>query len=152
ARQLHRSTEDGRAVDEAARLQEGGEAYAAGSLAGAEPRAGGAGAQAGRGDQDDAARGNRTRGLSESLCAAGPFAPPLEAATGRGSRHGKRLGVDPPALQLALLVAIQLPAVKVAASLCERWRIPPILGELLVCGARARSGRLAASPSSWERR
>src|SRR5436853_4211411 len=38
----------------------------------------------------------------------------------------------PPALQLALLVAILLPAVKVAASVCERWRIPPILGELLV--------------------
>jgi len=38
----------------------------------------------------------------------------------------------PPALQLALLVAILLPAVKVAASACERWRIPPILGELLV--------------------
>ena len=38
----------------------------------------------------------------------------------------------PPALQLALLVVILLPAVKVAASVCERWRIPPILGELLV--------------------
>ena len=29
-------------------------------------------------------------------------------------------------------MAILLPAVKVAASVCERWRIPPILGELLV--------------------
>ncbi len=38
----------------------------------------------------------------------------------------------PPALQLALLVAIILPAVKIAASLCARSGIPPILGELLV--------------------
>src|ERR1700682_4075703 len=37
-----------------------------------------------------------------------------------------------PALQLALLVAIVLPAVKVAASVCARLGIPPILGELLV--------------------
>jgi Kef-type K+ transport system membrane component KefB len=37
-----------------------------------------------------------------------------------------------PALQLALLVAIVLPAVKIAASLCARVAIPPILGELLV--------------------
>ena len=38
----------------------------------------------------------------------------------------------PPALQLALLVAIVLPGVKIAASLCGRFGIPPILGELLV--------------------
>ena len=37
-----------------------------------------------------------------------------------------------PALQLALLVAILLPAGKVAASLCTRFGIPAILGELLV--------------------
>ncbi len=37
-----------------------------------------------------------------------------------------------PALQLALLVAILLPASKVAASLCSRFGIPAILGELLV--------------------
>jgi Kef-type K+ transport system membrane component KefB len=37
-----------------------------------------------------------------------------------------------PALQLALLVAVILPAVKIAASLCSRVAIPPILGELLV--------------------
>ena len=37
-----------------------------------------------------------------------------------------------PALQLALLVAIVLPAVKIAASVCARLGIPPILGELLV--------------------
>src|SRR3989454_9963239 len=37
-----------------------------------------------------------------------------------------------PALQLALLVAIVLLAVKIAASLCARVGIPPILGELLV--------------------
>ena len=37
-----------------------------------------------------------------------------------------------PALQLALLLAIVLPAVKIAASLCARLAIPPILGELLV--------------------
>ena len=37
-----------------------------------------------------------------------------------------------PALQLALLVAIVLLAVKIAASLCTRFGIPPILGELLV--------------------
>jgi Kef-type K+ transport system membrane component KefB len=37
-----------------------------------------------------------------------------------------------PALQLALLVAILLPAVKIASSLCERAGIPAILGELLV--------------------
>src|SRR5205823_2213893 len=37
-----------------------------------------------------------------------------------------------PALQLALLVAIILPAVKIAASVCGRLGIPPILGELLV--------------------
>ena len=37
-----------------------------------------------------------------------------------------------PALQLALLVAILLPASKVAASLCTRFGIPAILGELMV--------------------
>lgn len=37
-----------------------------------------------------------------------------------------------PALQLALLLAILLPAGKVAASLCARFGIPAILGELLV--------------------
>jgi Kef-type K+ transport system membrane component KefB len=37
-----------------------------------------------------------------------------------------------PALQLALLLAILLPSVKLAASLCARLGIPPILGELLV--------------------
>jgi Kef-type K+ transport system membrane component KefB len=37
-----------------------------------------------------------------------------------------------PALQLALLVAILLPASKVGASLCTRFGIPAILGELLV--------------------
>src|SRR5437764_1367569 len=36
------------------------------------------------------------------------------------------------ALQLALLVAIILPAVKIAASVCGRLGIPPILGELFV--------------------
>ncbi len=37
-----------------------------------------------------------------------------------------------PALQLALVLAILFPAVKIAASLCTRFGIPPILGELLV--------------------
>ena len=37
-----------------------------------------------------------------------------------------------PALQLALLIAILLPAGKLAASLCTRFGIPAILGELLV--------------------
>src|SRR5437762_2702402 len=37
-----------------------------------------------------------------------------------------------PALQLALLLAILLPAGKLAASLCSRFAIPAILGELLV--------------------
>src|SRR5260370_1067281 len=37
-----------------------------------------------------------------------------------------------PSLQLALLVAILLPACKIAASLCTRFGIPAILGELLV--------------------
>ncbi len=37
-----------------------------------------------------------------------------------------------PALQLALLLAILLPATKLGASLCTRFGIPPILGELLV--------------------
>lgn len=37
-----------------------------------------------------------------------------------------------PVLQLALLLAILLPALKIAASLCTRFGIPPILGELLV--------------------
>ena len=37
-----------------------------------------------------------------------------------------------PALQLALLLAILLPASKLAASLCSRFGIPPILGELFV--------------------
>src|SRR5689334_17636802 len=35
-----------------------------------------------------------------------------------------------PALQLALLLAILLPAGKVAASLCTRFGLPAILGEL----------------------
>jgi Kef-type K+ transport system membrane component KefB len=38
----------------------------------------------------------------------------------------------PPALQLALLIAILLPAGKVAAALCTRYGIPAILGELMV--------------------
>src|SRR5580765_4384600 len=37
-----------------------------------------------------------------------------------------------PALQLALLVAILLPAGKLGASLCTRFGIPAILGELLI--------------------
>src|SRR5260370_9775250 len=37
-----------------------------------------------------------------------------------------------PALQLALLLAILLPAGKVGASLCTRFGVPAILGELLV--------------------
>ncbi len=37
-----------------------------------------------------------------------------------------------PGLQLALLLAILLPATKVAGSLCSRFSIPAILGELLV--------------------
>jgi len=36
------------------------------------------------------------------------------------------------ALQLALLIAILIPACKIAGSLCSRFGIPPILGELLV--------------------
>jgi Kef-type K+ transport system membrane component KefB len=38
----------------------------------------------------------------------------------------------PPVLQLAVLLAILLPATKIAASLCSRFGVPPILGELLV--------------------
>jgi Kef-type K+ transport system membrane component KefB len=38
----------------------------------------------------------------------------------------------PASLQLALLIAILLPASKLAASLCTRFAIPAILGELLV--------------------
>src|ERR1700757_1117723 len=38
----------------------------------------------------------------------------------------------PASLQLALLIAILLPASKLAASLCTRFGIPAILGELLV--------------------
>lgn len=37
-----------------------------------------------------------------------------------------------PALQLALLLAILLPSVKLVASLCRRVGVPPIIGELLV--------------------
>jgi Kef-type K+ transport system membrane component KefB len=37
-----------------------------------------------------------------------------------------------PALQLALLLAILLPATKLGASLCSRIGVPPILGELFV--------------------
>jgi Na+:H+ antiporter len=37
-----------------------------------------------------------------------------------------------PALQLALLLAILLPATKLAASFCTRFNIPPIIGELMV--------------------
>jgi Kef-type K+ transport system membrane component KefB len=36
-----------------------------------------------------------------------------------------------PVLQLALLLAVLLPALKIAASICTRFGIPPILGELL---------------------
>jgi Kef-type K+ transport system membrane component KefB len=38
----------------------------------------------------------------------------------------------PAALQLALLIAILLPASKFIAALCSRYGIPPILGELMV--------------------
>lgn len=37
-----------------------------------------------------------------------------------------------PALQLALLLAILLPATKLAASLCARFNVPPIIGELMI--------------------
>src|SRR5229473_6139471 len=37
-----------------------------------------------------------------------------------------------PGLQLALLIAILLPACKIAGSLCSRFSIPAILGELMV--------------------
>jgi Kef-type K+ transport system membrane component KefB len=37
-----------------------------------------------------------------------------------------------PALQLALLLAILLPATKLAASFCTRVNVPPIIGELMV--------------------
>ena len=37
-----------------------------------------------------------------------------------------------PALQLALLLAILLPATKLAASFCARVNVPPIIGELMV--------------------
>ncbi|HVT98321.1 MAG TPA: cation:proton antiporter, partial [Acidobacteriaceae bacterium] len=38
----------------------------------------------------------------------------------------------PPILQLALLIAILLPAGKIVASICSRVGIPPIIGELMV--------------------
>ena len=38
----------------------------------------------------------------------------------------------PPILQLALLIAILLPVGKIVASVCTRFAIPAILGELLV--------------------
>src|SRR5258705_197210 len=38
----------------------------------------------------------------------------------------------PELLQLALLIAILLPAGKLVASLCTRFGIPPIIGELMV--------------------
>ena len=38
----------------------------------------------------------------------------------------------PAILQLALLIAILLPASKIVASLCSRFGIPPIIGELMV--------------------
>ena len=38
----------------------------------------------------------------------------------------------PATLQLALLIAILLPAGKMVASVCSRYGIPPILGELMV--------------------
>ncbi len=38
----------------------------------------------------------------------------------------------PAILQLALLIAILLPASKIAASLCSRFGVPPIIGELMV--------------------
>ena len=47
----------------------------------------------------------------------------------------------PDALQLALLIAVLLPASKLAASLCTRFAIPAILGELLV-GVAAGPGAL----------
>jgi Kef-type K+ transport system membrane component KefB len=48
----------------------------------------------------------------------------------------------PELLQLALLIAILLPAGKLVASLCTRFGIPPIIGELLV-GIAAGPGGLA---------
>ncbi|MFZ0661412.1 MAG: cation:proton antiporter [Acidobacteriaceae bacterium] len=38
----------------------------------------------------------------------------------------------PPILQLALLIAVLLPAGKIVASLCSRIGVPPIIGELMV--------------------
>jgi len=48
----------------------------------------------------------------------------------------------PELLQLALLIAILLPAGKLVASLCARFGIPPIIGELMV-GIAAGPGGLA---------
>src|SRR5262252_4996170 len=54
-------------------------------------------------------------------------------ASSRGTYGGARPHLDmQPALQLALLVAILLPAGKLAASLFTRCGIPAILGELVV--------------------
>src|SRR5277367_2112190 len=55
-----------------------------------------------------------------------------ESRRSGGPRNGGRWLVMQPALQLSLLLAIVLPAVKIAASLCTRFGIPAILGELLV--------------------
>lgn len=48
----------------------------------------------------------------------------------------------PPVLQLALLIAILLPASKILASVCTRFGVPAILGELLV-GVIAGPGALS---------
>src|SRR6266702_4225617 len=67
-------------------------------------------------------RGARSLGRC-AACGHGAIAPRLRSTPSR---------LMQPGLQLALLVAILLPAGKVVASLFSRVGIPPILGELVV--------------------
>ena len=73
-------------------------------------------------------RGGLQAATACHACAPSAVDAPCESHLG-GARHWL---IMQPSLQLALLVAILLPACKIAASLCTRFGIPAILGELMV--------------------
>ena len=112
--QFHRSFEDGRAVDATCVCAEGRESHAPGGAAGAKHGAIGNGAPTGGDASRDDARRSGTRRLQDAVALAGPAAAAVEAEPGRsrGPGNGGRRLTMSSALQLALLIAILIPAVK----------------------------------------
>ena len=79
-----------------------------------------------------AARRHRARRIHETVAVAGPPPAAVDAESrrrGSSGNGGSQLTMQP-ALQLALLLAILLPAVKIAASVCARFGIPAHFGRI----------------------